>query len=103
MLSPEGRVSHAEIEIGDSVLMMADEAPTAVAFAVPHYGGSPVSFMIYAESCDVTYRTAIDAGAESLREPADQTYGDRMAGVRDPFGYVWWIGTPIPKPSLQEV
>jgi PhnB protein len=101
MLSPEGRVSHAEIEIGDSVLMMADETPAAVAFAVPHFGGSPVSLMIYVENCDTVYRAALDAGAESVREPADQSYGDRMAGVRDPFGYVWWIGTPIPQPILR--
>ncbi len=102
MKNPEGRVAHAEIQIGDSVIMMADEAPAMSAFAVAHYGGSPVSVLIYTEACDTTYRQALDAGAESLREPTDQPYGDRMAGVRDPFGYKWWIATPIPQQSAKE-
>jgi len=91
MKSPEGRVVHAEIEIGTSVLMMADEHPEIDAFAAPHYGGSPVSVMIYVDDCDATYAQALAAGATGLREPANQPYGDRMAGVVDPFGYKWWI------------
>jgi PhnB protein len=91
MKSPEGRVVHAEIEIGTSVMMMADENPGMDAFAAPHYGGSPVSIMIYVDDCDTTYKGALEAGASSLREPTDQPYGDRMAGVTDPFGYKWWI------------
>ena len=95
MKNDDGRVGHAEIRIGDSVIMMADEHPQIEAFAAEHYGGSPVSMMLYVENCDATYRRALDAGAKSLREPADQFYGDRMAGVLDPFGYKWWIGTPL--------
>jgi len=91
MKSPEGRVMHAEIEIGSSVLMMADENPGIDAYAAPYYGGSPVSVMIYVDDCDTTYKSAVDAGASSLSEPTDQPYGDRMAGVLDPFGYKWWI------------
>ena len=74
--------------------MMADENPQIEAFALPHYGGSPVSLLIYTEDCDRMYRQAIAAGAKSEREPADQFYGDRMAGVHDPFGYRWFICHP---------
>jgi PhnB protein len=95
MTSPEGRVVHAEIEIGNSVIMLADENAAMDAFAAPHYGGSPVSLMLYVEDCDASYATALAAGATSLREPADQPYGDRMAGVLDPFGYKWWVAHSI--------
>jgi PhnB protein len=99
MKSPEGRVAHAEITMGDSVLMMADEHPEIQAFAAAHYGGSPVSLMVYVDDCDATYAGAIAAGATSLREPTDQPYGDRMGGIVDPFGYKWWIGHSLAKES----
>ena len=97
MKTPEGRVAHAEMEIGDSVIMMADENHEIQAFGAAHYGGSPVNIMIYVDDCDMTYARAIEAGATSLREPADQPYGDRMGGVLDPFGYKWWIGHSLAK------
>ncbi|MFZ0591495.1 MAG: VOC family protein, partial [Bryobacteraceae bacterium] len=87
MTGKEGRVHHAEIQIGDSCIMMADEAPQMEAFSPAHYGGSPVSLLIYTANCDEMYKQAVTAGATSVREPADQPYGDRMSGVRDPFGY----------------
>lgn len=92
---PDGRIMHAEIQIGEAVIMMADEAPELDVFSIQHYGGSPVSIFLYAEDCDALYRQAIDAGAKSVREPTDQPYGDRMAGIQDPFGYKWWIATHI--------
>ena len=97
MNNEQGKTVHAEIVIGNSVLMMADEHPEIGAFAVAHYGGSPVNLMIYVDHCDTTYTTALAAGASSLREPADQPYGDRMAGILDPFGYKWWIAHPLAK------
>ena len=103
MAGPEGRVGHAEIQIGDSVLMMADEAPAAEARSIQHFNGSPVSFLIYAQDCDALYRRAIDAGATGFREPADQPYGDRMAGVKDPFGYRWFLATHIRDVSKEEL
>ena len=98
MTSPEGRIVHAEMTIGNSVVMMADENPAIEAYAAPHYGGSPVSLMIYVEDCDETYAEALAAGATSVREPADQPYGDRMAGILDPFGYKWWVAHSIAPP-----
>lgn len=92
-----GRINHAELQIGDSVVMLADENPAIHAYAPKHYGGSPISLMIYVEDCDTTYHRALAAGATSEREPADQPYGDRMAGILDPFGYKWWIGHPLAK------
>lgn len=103
MPNADGRIGHAEIQIGDSTIMMADEAPQVDAFSVEHFGGSPVSLLIYTENCDAAYAQAIAAGAKSLREPADQTYGDRIAGVQDPFGYKWWMATHIKDVSLQEM
>lgn len=103
MKQPDGRVGHAEIQIGDSVLMMADEHPEIYAFGPAHYKGSPVSLMIYTENCDAMYHQAIAAGAKSDREPADQFYGDRMAGVKDPFGYQWYIATHIKDVSKEDL
>lgn len=103
MKQPDGRVGHAEIVIGDSCIMMADENPKLQAFAPPHYGGSSVSLLIYTKDCDATYKQALAAGAKSDREPADQFYGDRMAGVVDPFGYKWFIATHIKDVSKEEL
>jgi PhnB protein len=95
MPNPDGRIGHAELQIGDSVIMMADEAPQVEAFSVEHFNGSPVSLLIYTEDCDAMYAQALAAGATSIREPTDQPYGDRMSGVRDPFGYRWYMATSI--------
>lgn len=93
MAGPDGRIGHAEIQIGDTTVMMADEHPEIEAFSPEHYGGSPVSLHFYADDCDEIYRRALAAGAKTVRQPADQPYGDRNAGVLDPFGYKWWIAT----------
>jgi PhnB protein len=103
MQDAKGQVSHAEIQIGDCCIMMADEVPHMDAFCPEHYGGSPVSLLIYTEDCDAMFKQALAAGATILREPADQPYGDRMSGVGDPFGYKWWIATHIKDVSLEEL
>jgi PhnB protein len=103
MKGPDGLVGHAEMQIGDCRIMMADENPKMDAYGVKHYGGSPISLMLYTEDCDGMYAQALAAGAESLRIPADQPYGIRMSGVQDPFGYKWWIGTQIAVMSVGEM
>jgi PhnB protein len=103
MASADGRIAHAEIEIGDSCIMMADEHPEIGAYSAEHYGGSPISLMAYVEDCDAVYKQALAAGATSTREPADQPYGDRMAGIKDPFGYTWYLGTHIKDMSKGEL
>lgn len=95
MRDDTGRVQHAEIEIGDSRVMMADENPAIGALSAQQYGGTPIGLMLYIEDCDSIYHRALAAGAKSLREPADQPYGDRMAGIEDPFGYKWYVATHI--------
>jgi PhnB protein len=103
MKDKDGRVGHAELVFGDSCMMMADEHPAVDAYSFEHYGGSPVRMMIYVPNCDAGYRQALEAGATSLREPTDQPYGDRSAGVRDPFGYTWHLATQIREMSKEEL
>ena len=103
MPQQDGRIGHAEIEIGDSIIMLADEHPEREIFGPKHYGGSAASIMLYVENCDAVYQQALAAGAKSLREPADQFYGDRSAGIEDPFGFQWWIGTHIRDVSMEEL
>lgn len=95
MTRPDGRIAHAEIQIGDTCVMMADEHPSIGAFSPQHYGGSPVSLHFYVDNCDAVFQRAILAGGKKEREPADQSCGDRMAGIIDPFGYTWWMATPM--------
>jgi PhnB protein len=83
--------------------MMADENPEVDAFSPQHYGGSPVSIVIYVENCDSVYRQALAAGGKSVREPRDEAYGVRMSGVIDPFGFTWWIATHIKDLSKEEI
>jgi PhnB protein len=84
---PEGGIRHAEVRVGDSVVMMggASEAWKAM----------PAALYVYVEDVDASYRRALDAGGASLGEPDDKEYGDRNAGVRDPSGNCWWISTPV--------
>jgi PhnB protein len=103
MATPDGRIGHAEIIIGDSCIMLADEATDRQVYSPPQLGGSPVSIMLYVDDCDATYQRAVEEGAKSLREPADQFYGDRSAGIEDPFGHRWWIGTHIREVSAQDL
>jgi PhnB protein len=99
----DGRLGHAEIRIGDSVVMLADEAPERGIHGPAHYGGAPMTLMFYTEDCDAIYQKAIGAGSKSLREPTDQFYGDRMAGIEDPFGFQWYIATHVKDLSPEEM
>lgn len=103
MTRPDGMIAHAEIQIGDTCVMMADEHPGMGAFSPEHYGGSPVSLHFYVENCDAAFQRAMAAGGKQEREPADQPYGDRIAGIIDPFGYTWWMSTPIAAASQPSV
>jgi PhnB protein len=103
MAQADGRIGHAEIQLGDSVVMLADEHPEQDIYSPKHFGGSATSIMFYVADCDAVYQQALSAGARSLREPANQFYGDRMAGVEDPFGFQWWIGTHVKDVSPEEL
>src|SRR5581483_4477926 len=93
MAMPGGKVGHAELEIGDCVVMLADEAPEWNAHAPAKYGGSPVSIMIYVPNVDAVVKKAVAAGGKITREVKDQFYGDRSGGIDDPFGHHWHIAT----------
>ena len=103
MPQPDGRLGHAEIRIGDSIVMLADEAPELGIHGPAHYGGAPMTLMFYTEDCDAIYKKAMAAGSKSLREPTDQFYGDRMAGLEDPFGFQWYVATHIKDVSEEEM
>jgi PhnB protein len=103
MPQPDGRLGHAEIRIGDSVVMLADEFPERGIHGPAHYGGAPMTLMFYTADCDAIYKKAIAAGSKSLREPTDQFYGDRMAGLEDPFGFQWYVATHVKDVSEEEM
>jgi PhnB protein len=87
MPAPDGRIGHAEVSIGDTIVMLADASTSDAGRPMP------AMLALYVEDVDKSYQRALDAGAISQREPADQFYGDRNAGVQDEFGNLWWIQT----------
>jgi PhnB protein len=103
MPGPDGRIGHAELQLDDSVVMLADEHPEVDARAPSAYGGSPVSITVYVEDVDATFDKATGAGATAVRPPEDQFYGDRSATFDDPFGHRWTINTHIEDVSPEEM
>ena len=90
---PPGRIAHAEVKIGDSHVMLADENPDEGHVGPQTLGGAGVSLMLYVPNVDATFAKAVAAGATVKRPVADQFYGDRVGTLADPFGHVWSIGT----------
>jgi PhnB protein len=103
MEGPPGRIGHAEIEIGDSLIMLADEFPDMDVFSPKKYGGTPVMLMVYTEDVDATFKKAVDKGAKALEEPVDKFYGDRNGTLIDPFGHKWSIATHVEDVSAEEM
>ena len=93
MTQQDGRIGHAEIKIGDSPIMLADEFPEMGARSPEALGGSPVSVLLYVQDVDAVFNQAVAAGAKVTRPVKDQFYGDRSGGVTDPFGHQWHIAT----------
>jgi PhnB protein len=91
--APGGKVGHAEIKIGDSPIMLSDEAPEMDARSPQAFGGTPVSIVLYVEDVDATFKQAVAAGARVQRPVEDKFYGDRSGSVTDPFGHVWHLST----------
>jgi PhnB protein len=91
----KGRIAHAEMRIGDSVIMMGG--------ANEQWPAAPAALYVYVEDTDATYQRGLAAGGTSLQEPADQFYGDRSAGIKDRFGNQWFIGTHIEKIAEEEM
>ncbi len=95
MPQPDGRIGHAELRIGDSPVMLADEHPEIGARSPETVGGSPVTLMLYVPDVDATVARAVAAGARVTRPVADQFYGDRSGAVADPFGHLWFVATHV--------
>jgi PhnB protein len=103
MTAPDGRVGHAEMELGGSLLMLADEWPETGTLGPNSIGGSPVMNHLYVEDVDAVYAKAIAAGATSLRAPEDQFYGNRMSAIVDPWGHRWSIASHVEDVDPEEM
>jgi PhnB protein len=99
----EGKVGHAEIKIGDSPIMLADEHPEMNAFSPKTVGGTPVSLMIYVEDVDSIFKRAIELGGTQMKPVQDQFYGDRSGTLTDPFGHVWTVATHMEDLTPEEI
>lgn len=95
MPAPGGKVGHAELQIGDSVIMLADEFPEMGVVSPKKIGGTPVTLSVYVEDVDKAFDAAVQAGAKSLRPVENQFYGDRAGQFEDPFGHRWSVSTHI--------
>ena len=103
LVEPAGRVGHAEIRIGDTVLMMNDEYPDFGASSPAAIGGSPVAFRVLVPDADKAVERAVAAGATLVRPVQDQFYGDRSGMVACPFGYRWFLAAPKELVSPEEM
>jgi PhnB protein len=92
---PGGKIMHAEIQLGDSPIMLADEAPEMDAKSPQAFGGTPVGIMLYVPDVDATFNQAVAAGAKVAKPVQDQFYGDRSGTLIDPFGHKWTVGTHV--------
>lgn len=101
--APDGKIGHAEIKIGDSPIMLADEYPEMGYKGPQTLGGSPVSIMIYVDDVDTVFNRAVAAGASVKEAVSDKFYGDRMGTVTDPFGHVWHVSTHKEDVSVEEM
>ena len=100
---PDGKIGHAEIRIGDTAIMLAEEAEDYHALSPEKLGGTTVAFVLTVEDCDAVTEAALAAGATLTRPLENQFYGERRSEVRDPFGYRWMISTPIEEISDEEM
>ena len=101
--APGGKIGHAEIKVGDSPIMLADEYPDMGYKGPQSIGGSPVSLMMYLEDVDSVFNRAVDAGATVKEAVQDKFYGDRTGTVIDPFGHIWHIATHKEDVSMDEM
>ncbi len=99
---PDGRIAHAEVRIGDTHIMLADENEQWGNRSPVSYGGSPASLMIYVPDVDAAFKRALDAGGEQVRPVQDQFYGDRAGTLKDPSGFMWTLATHIEDVSEAE-
>ena len=103
MPGPDDKVMHAEQDIGDSLIMLADEAPEMNARGPRTVGGTPVSLYVYVDDVDRVFDSAVQAGAKPLQAVEDKFYGDRSGQFEDPFGHHWGVATHVEDVSDDEM
>jgi PhnB protein len=103
MPMPDGKIGHAEIQIGSSIIMLAEEMEEMGHRSPQSLNGCPVGFVVYVENVDTEFQRAIDTGATVVRPLENKFYGDRMGSVRDPFGFEWSLGTHIEDVAPEEM
>ena len=103
MDAPDGKIGHAELEIGDSLVMLSDPFPQATTRPPRELGGTSAGVFLYVEDVDSVVRKAVDAGATVTMEVADQFWGDRFGTITDPFGQVWSIATHVEDVSPEQM
>jgi PhnB protein len=103
MDAPGGKIGHAELEIGDSRIMLSDPFPQASTRPPQELGGTSASVFMYVEDVDAVVKRAVDAGATVTMEVADQFWGDRFGSIADPFGHVWSIATHVEDVPPEEI
>ena len=100
---PDGQLGHAEVKIGDSVVMLADEFPDMKALSPLTIGGTAVLIMVYVDDADAVFKRALAAGGKQLQPLEDKFYGDRAGTMLDPFGHMWTIATDVEDVSPEEM
>jgi PhnB protein len=103
MPGPDGKLGHAELQIGDSVVMLADENPGMNIRGPRTIGGTPVTLHVYVEDADTAFERAVQAGAKPLRPVEDQFYGDRSGQFEDPYGHRWNVTTHVEDVPAEEM
>lgn len=103
MAGPDGKIGHAELDLGGSVIMLADEHPDMGNKSPGTLGGTPVSLMVYVADVDATYAAAIAAGASEIQAVEDRFYGDRSGMFKDPWGHEWTVSSHIEDVSEEEM
>lgn len=103
MPGPDGKIMHAEVKVGDSILMLAEEFPDWGSNGPLAIGGTPVTLHLYVEDCDAAFNRAVEAGATVKMAPNDAFWGDRYAQVTDPFGHSWSVATHVKDVTPEEM
>ena len=103
MPGPGGKIGHAEIKIGNSPIMLADEYPEMEFVSPQTLGGTPIGLMIYVDDVDTMFKQAITAGAKEIKPLENQFYGDRSGTLKDPYGHVWTVATHVEDVAPEEL
>lgn len=103
MAGPDGQIMHAELKIGDSIIMLSDEQPQRGALSPHSVGGTPITLHLYVANVDAVVQKAVDAGAKLDQPVKDQFYGDRTGSLTDPFGHKWYVATHVEDVSPEEM